>query len=429
MGEPLSQSAAPAAALDSLVDDYSRQSVPDSATVGGFRIGLILLGAAIALPGFVLGSQLGAGLGFTNMIAACFVGGAILVLIAVLSSIAGARTRLSTYMLILAAFGKSGGKLANAVIGLSLLGWFGVIAMMFGRSATQVSGGDGTSAVLLWAAGGSLVMLASAIVGFRALDRLSAVLTPVKATLLVVTAAAALRQFGGAALTGNEATPPMSLGTGITLVVGALVIGAAVQPDLSRFARTPLSAALASGLVFGLGFPAVLILAGVPSIIMHQSDIVAIMVALGLGLPAMMTVLLAAWTNNTYNLYASSLILKTILARQPRWRLTLAVGAIGTALGLLGIAEQIIPYLVVLSVVMPPIAGIYLANYYVSRICHDRLDCTAAWSAAAAAAWLLAAGLAALESWFGFAVAGVPALDSLFLAALVYVALRRLEKR
>jgi cytosine permease len=419
--------AAPAASaetLGALVEDYARDSVPQTATIGIVRIAMILIGTTIALPAFVLGAELGAGLGFGRMVFVCFAGGLVLAGLAVPSAYAGARARLSTYLLVVAAFGRSGGRLANAVIGLSLLGWFGVIAMMFGRSAAQIAGAAGSrAAVLGWAAGGAAIMIVSAIVGFRALDRLSSVLTPVKAILLVTTAGAALHRYGSATLADMQGSG-MPLGTGVTLVVGALAIGAIVQPDFCRYARTPVQAAIASGSVFALAFPLVLLLAGTPSIAMHETDIVTIMIALGLGIPAMLTVILAAWANNTYNLYAGSLVLATIFTHQPRWRLTLAVGLVGAALGLLGIGDAVVPYLVLLSIAIPPIGGVYLANFYLASHRGERLEPAGAWHAAALVAWLLGTGIAGLETWRHVALAGIPALDSLLIAAAAYLPLR-----
>jgi cytosine permease len=157
---------------------------------------------------------------------------------------------------------------------------------------------------------------------------------------------------------------------------------------------------------------------------MGERDIVVIMVALGLGVPAMLTVILAAWANNTYNLYASSLVLATIFTRQPRWLLTLAVGIVGSALGLLGIGDAVVPYLVLLSIAIPPIGGVYLANFYLAAWRGAPLQSDRAWHWAAVGAWGLGTGLAAVEVSRDFAVAGIPALDSLIVAAIAYLPLR-----
>ena len=46
-----------------LLEDYSREEVPDEAKVSGWRICLIMVGVAITVPCFMVGAQLGMSLG------------------------------------------------------------------------------------------------------------------------------------------------------------------------------------------------------------------------------------------------------------------------------------------------------------------------------------------------------------------------------
>ncbi|MDB5368154.1 MAG: codB 1 [Rhodospirillales bacterium] len=415
------------AAVETLVaDDYARDRVPESATIGLIRMLLILLGMVIALPVFVMGAQLGRGLGLYGVTIGCFAGGLLLAAIAVPTAIVGARARLSTYMLINAAFGSTGGKLVNALLALSLLGWFGVIMMLFGRSAYEtLQALTGSSAqpigMLGWAGLGCVLMMVTAVVGFRAIDRLSMLLTPFKIVLLVWTLIAALDRYGMAVARAAEPQPDFTLAMGISLVVGGLSAGAVLQPDICRFARNMRSGGLAAFLAFGIGFPAVLVLAAIPALATGEPDMIAIMIGLGLGLPALIIVLLAAWTMNTYNLYASSLVLTTIFPQQKRWRATLVVGVIGAALGLFGVSDLLIPYLLLLSIAIPPIGGVYVVSYLLKR---DSIS--AGWHLPAFAAWILGAGFALLAPRAGIALTPVPAIDSTLIAALLtFLLLRR----
>ena len=45
--------------FDQITEDYSRQPVPDSATVTGLRITVVMVGAVITLPIFFVAAQLG----------------------------------------------------------------------------------------------------------------------------------------------------------------------------------------------------------------------------------------------------------------------------------------------------------------------------------------------------------------------------------
>ena len=206
-------------------------------------------------------------------------------------------------------------------------------------------------------------------------------------------------------------------------MVGGLVVGAVLAPDVCRFAVSPRRAALGAGLAYGLGFPLVLILSGMPSLVSGERDMIKIMLALGLGLPAMLTVVLTAWSTNTFNLYAATLVAGTLAPRQPPWRMALLAGVIGTVVGLAGISELLLPYLLWLSIMIPPIAGIYLVNVKLGTSVVPRQ-----WHLGALASWLIGSGWAALAPRWGLALTSVAALDSMLISAGVYAGLRWLSR-
>lgn len=403
--------------------EYSTTPVANDALIHGIRIVLIQLGLMIALPAFVFGAELIHTFGATRAIGASFMGGLILAVIGTLGGVAGARSRLSTYMLIINAFGTRGALLANGLISVMLIGWFGIIAMMFGRALAApisdfVQGVSISHLSLL----GCALMIATTIIGIRALDALSLVVTPLKIGMLL--------WVFTLVITGNldkavSYVPSIEvpIGTGISMVAGALIVGATLAPDLCRFAKTPHQAAWACAFTYGIGFPAILSLCGLPSLITGEKDVVTIMLALGLGIPAMLAVVLTAWATNSFNLYAATLVFSTIKPQQPRWHLVLIGGAIGTTLGLVGISEKLMEYLLWTSIVIPPIAGIYLTDFYLNGLWKHRTS-SAAWRIEALVAWILGSGFAALMSRTAVSITPVSALDSIIVAAISYAGIR-----
>lgn len=388
--------------------------------VGAWRIVMIMLAVMIALPAFVMGAELSFSLGATRAVWAALLGGAVLAVISALAGATGARTRQSTYELITEAFGSQGARLANAVLGLSILGWYGVIAMMFGEALIGASPALAAVPIWLLALAGCVLTTVTTLYGFRALDLLSALTSPLKIVLLLWTFHAALRGGLGPVLDfmPREHT---GLGTGISIVAGGLIVGAVLAPDVARFARTPWHAAAGCAVAYGLCFPAVLLLAGLPSLAAGNKDLVAIMITLGLGLPALLIVALTAWSTNTFNLYAATLIGQTVWTRQPAWRLSLAAGIAGAALGLAGVSQLLVPYLLWLGICIPPIAGVYLLNAALAQ----RKGPAPAWRADALIAWLIGSGWAALSREWGWQLTPVPALDSIVVCAVSYALMRK----
>ncbi|WP_077036725.1 cytosine permease [Pelomonas sp. KK5] len=393
--------------------------------VGAWRIILILLAVMIALPAFVMGAEIGFAFGARPGLAVCLMGGAVLGGLAALTGAAGAQRRCTTYELIGEAFGPQGAKLTNAVLGISVLGWYGVMATMLGHALAGMGPGLASQPLWLLSLAGCVLTTVTAMVGFRALNWLSTLTTPLKIGLLAWTFGAALS--GGnksAALWSYAPAAATPLGTGVSMVVGGLIVGAVLTPDVCRFAVSPKRAALGAGLAYGLGFPLVLILSGTPSLVSGEKDMIRIMLALGLGLPAMLTVVLTAWSTNTFNLYSATLIGQTLAPRVPSWRLALLAGVVGTAAGLGGISEMLLPYLLWLSITIPPIAGIYLVH--VAMAGKDRAPATG-WRPEAIAAWVIGSAWAALAPRWGWALTPVAAIDALGISAAAFAALSRLR--
>lgn len=396
---------------------------------GAFRIALVLIAGLVALPAFAIGAELDSALGVKGVIEASLGGGAILACVAVLAAIAGARSGLSTYALIINAFGSQGGQLVNVVLAAVLLGWFGVTLTMFSSAATQGLQSFGVqSPPLLWALAGSGVMTVTAMIGFRAMEAVARISTPLKFILLFWAAFAALgSHFSGshvgASLWRAPVVQKMSILSATSLAAGGLIAGASLTPDICRFARGPTEAAIGCAIAFFLGFPLVLSVAAIPAQMTGQQDIVLIMIGLGLGIPALVIVALAAWSLNAQNLYSTSLMFATLAPRQTHRRLAVAAGVLGTIAGLSGVSQHLIPFLSLLSIGIPPVAGVYLSQFYLSGE-NGWTSATGRWSATAFASWAIGSGVAGLEVWWRFTLSSVTAIDTLVVSACAFCLIR-----
>jgi cytosine permease len=134
---------------------------------------------------------------------------------------------------------------------------------------------------------------------------------------------------------------------------------------------------------------------------------------------------------NNLNLYSSSLgfttIFDTLFKMKPnRGMVTLVIGVIGTVLSVLGILDKFVSFLVLLGVLIPPVAGIMVIDYFVLKTHRKVLDTsrlsgelppdTETISPITLFAW--AAGFAAGY----FVKAGIPSINSLLVSAVVYYA-------
>lgn len=415
--------------LETLVEDFSTAPVPDQATVSGTRVALIIIGISIALPGFLMGAQIGTALGLEKAAIAFTVGGLILASVASLTALVGAEARLSTYMLVQFAFGVHGARLVNTVFAVTMFGWFGVNAALFGdamvatmREIYHASGGWS-----VYVAIGSALMVLTTIFGFKALDRLSLLAVPLLIIILVAIMGVAIMQATPEVLFG---APPQTMGLGLAIsaVAGGSMVGAASIPDLTRYISSRKSAVGSMFVSYGIGAPVILLSAAIPSLVTGEADLMKIFLGLGLGLPALFVLIFSTWTSNAANLYSSGLSLAATFRRVKPWKLTLIAGALGTGVALSGIIEVFIPFLITLGVLMPPVAAVYVVDFYlIARRRYDvetlasgpaiRWPAFAGWGSGSAVGLMTANDLLTLTT--------IPACDSFIVAGLCFYILAR----
>lgn len=410
--------------------DFAFEPIPDDKTVSGWRIAMVLTGIIIGLPAFIIGANLGDALGFGRGVLTIVLGGLVLSAIAIATGAVGAKTRLTTAMIAKHTFGSLGGRLVSGVLAIACLGWFGVTAEVFGQSLHRILADLGMGYIpqsLVIALGGSLMILTT-IFGFSGLQRLSTVTIPFLAILIGYTAFLAMRDTSFAVLLGSG-SGGTTLGDGVSAIVGSKAVAVAIYPDLCRFSRKPRDAAFAAVLTYSVAMPAIIMLAMIPSIIMHERDLIVIMTALGLGIPALALLVVKAWATNSGNLYVAALSAANFLLSKRQTYIVIGAGALGTLTAVFGITDKLVPFLVALGVSVPPIAGIYVAHFWVVRPSYNDDQPLPSVNFAAFICWGLGIAVAVAARFEIVTLSGVSAINSMLAAAATYLAWCRFRRR
>lgn len=409
--------------IKNLLKEPTDKPVAVNKSVSWFHITLIKVGIFISLPGFVTGVKIGNALGFYDSLYAFFLAGIILGLLASLTGVIGAKTRLSTYMITQYVFGRKGALLINLIFALSLFGWFGINTALFGSAVVDAlyQPGDSRSIVLYSVLGGGL-MIATAVFGFKALDKLSQLAVPLLCVSLIVLVYVSVAQIGFATITMPR-PELMSVGKAVSAVVGGSVVGTVIFPDICRYARTYKHAVIAGVLTFTIAKPLLLMTSAIPSLATGLRDIMAILDSLNLGAMALGIVIFTTWTSNNGNLYGASLSLATIFKQFRYWQLVIISGVLGTIFAISGLMEHFIPFLHLLGICLPPVAGIYIVHFFfISSREYDEalLQDSPAVSVEAMLAWLLACilGYCTLQDYL--TITTVPALDTLLMSGFFF---------
>jgi len=421
-----------------LFEDFATAPVPLHVWVSGYRIALINCGLAFSLTGLILGVELAASLGLAASTIAFLAGGAVLAIIATITGYIGVKVRMSSYMIIRYAFGSSGSRVVNLCMAVSLFGWFGVNASLFAQAAdelwTTLTGIDLPEWV--FTVTGGMLMTAGAALGFRSLKFLSVLLVPVQLLVLLWLAQITLTGTTFRELLPIAPAGGVTLGDAVSAVVGSWIVGAVNQPDLTRYGRTLADSAIAAAIPFLFAASFIYVVAAMAGLWSGESDLLPVMITLGMGAAAFLFVLFSSWITNAMNLYGCSLSINAVFRNLREWHIAVASGVFGTALALAGILDHFVDFVFSLGILFTPVAGIYVVDFFCFRqniYLSGNTDIERAVSAPAFLAWLtgIAVAVAAGEGWL--TMTGTAAIDSLLVASLLFFViesfLRRAERK
>lgn len=410
--------------MASLSNDFSQQRVPDSQTVSSGHIALVIIGGTIAIPAFLMAAHVGNSLGFVAAVMAFICGAFILGSMNACTSWAGSVTRLSASKLTENAFGTQGAKFINGLIAFTLAGWYGVNCKMFGDAANTVLTSLGVNLpVALYMLVGSMLMLWVSLKGFKGIDKLALWLVPMM--VLFIFAAAYIALDSSKADLLWQTKEDISFTSAVSAVVGAYIVGVVIQPDYSRFAKNPMGASIAAGMALLVIFPIVLVLTSIPAIISQQSDLILVMVGIGIGGPAFFLLLLSSWSSNVLSLYSSSLSINTIAPKLALKSITVFIGALGTLIAFTDVQTYFIDFLILLGISIPPVGAIYCINFWVSTETKHLNTDRKSYHWSAIYAWLGGC----VFGWFSYqgyiTITQIASLDSIVFSSVFYLLFRQ----
>lgn len=349
-------------------DDYAREPVPYAVRRNWFFIALVWFAAATDIVAALIGSILAEGQTVLNAIIAVVIANVILGLIGGLCSYIGSTTGLSTGFITRFAFGNIGSKIVMGIIVISFFLMFGVDVGLFGQTIQYLlQEVFGLSLPVSWAAIlGGVIITTTATVGYIAIERLSIVAVPLMLILLG-------SLFARVAGTGNKsewltALPEggitMTMGSAISFVMASWMMIVVISPDISRWAKTRKDAFLSGFIGFLIGNSVMIVLSMMMVRITGAEEIVHIFLAVGWGIFAVLTILLAQWTTLDNILYSTGLGVTSLIQKAPKYLLTLVIGISGSIVAAFQISDYFLVFTSLAGAFLSPIAAIYLVEYF-----------------------------------------------------------------
>lgn len=389
------------------VEDFAKVAVPREHRRSWIELTFVTSGFTMAVSGMFAGASVIAGLGLINTILVTMLGNLILFIIAGLMGGIGAETGYSTILLTRKAFGKMGSMIIGLVFAITLVGWFSVQAGFFGQTINSMFPEVGfiTNVSVASAWGGALMIL-TAYFGYKGIRILSNIAIPLLLILSLVGIIVALNSIDNFNQLSASSAASLPLTGAIVIIIGTFAAGAVIQPDISRYAKSKKQSWLSIFLAMVVSNSFIIIAGAITAASFGTGDLPAAMLALGLGIPALLILVAAQWTSNDSNLYSASLALSNILGFK-KSNMVLVVGIIATILGAAGVANYFTTFLTVLGTAIPPIAGVLISDYYLvkkqnyyfdAETDNDNWVSISAWFIGALIGFSLPVGIASINS-------------------------------
>jgi cytosine permease len=309
-----------------------------------------------------------------------------------------------------AALGERGSRfLASPLIIITQVGWFAVLINLGGQAASALTGINSLITITLFGT-------AIAAVTYSGFSRLSA-FTKVTATL---TALFAIWSLYSIMMEGPSFLPTPSSPEYILIATGLAIGGATsistVSPDFMTHAKSLKDVKITA---FGIVLPLILFTLISGNIIGSFTALpnpVLSLVAIGLPLLANLLLLLGSCAAAS-SLYPPSLALANLLRVERRYA-TIPAAVAGLTLACLGIVDQLSYFLMAIGILLPPLIGMSLAEYYI--ISRRRLEAREGTVWAGVISWVMGACV----GLFPFGISPINALLS-SLAAYCLLSLKR----
>lgn len=436
------------------ISEFEAVAIQDHQLVAWPRVAAIAAMVAFSLPTFLTGLEVFSGLSPVDAMWAMLWGALILVAVGAIMGVIGATDRMSSYLLVRVAFGDKGAALVNIAFAISLLGWFGVNINLFmdtvGRLGTDLWNVNFPPVLLAIIA--SACMTFTTLVGFKAINLLSSLLVPVLGVVTLLFASSAFKDRSPADFMNLEAPVravaenAMSIGDGISWIVGAIIIGAVILPDITRFSKTRAGGVyvaifaylIIQSLVMGAaGF------AGVSSGVfdtmfdaegVSRTDVMLqLMLDVNLGIGAFVIIIASSWILNSLNLYSTVLSTKATFPKLNTKWLTIGLGAVGVIAALMNILAQFETFLWYLSIIFIPVVGVLIIDRLFLRPNHynlETLEDNNTLNVPAFCAWAIGSTFAILADRAILPTpTGIGAMDALILSGLLYVGLTWISRK
>ena len=325
-----------------------------------FQNGLIWFGAGVSIAEILTGTYF-APLGMGKGILAIVIGHVIGCALFFFAGLIGGRTGLSAMETVKLSFGKKGGLLFALLNVLQLVGW---TAIMIYDGALATNGIFETGAWVWCLVIGALILL-WILIGITNLGLVNKV--AMAALFILTLVLCKVIFFDGTPGDASAFGEAMSFGAAVELAVAMPLSWLPLVSDYTREAQKPLAATVASTLTYGLVSCWMYIIGMGAAIYTGEGDIALIMVKAGLGVAALVILILSTVTTTFLDAWSAGISSESLSKRLSGKWVAVVVTVIGTAAAILFPMDDITDFLSLIGSVFAPMIAVQLADNFILK--------------------------------------------------------------
>ena len=334
----------------------------DSQQTSVFSNGLLWFGAGISIAEILTGMLLSP-LGWEKGLWAIFIGHIIGGAVMLGAGIMGARSRCSAMETVSFSFGKEVARFFAGINVIQLIGWTAVMIVSAAAAAEIIV----PLGMALWdLIIGALIAL-WIIMGMTTLGRVNVL---VMTALFLLTAVLSGTIFGADTAAAPSGT--ITFGGAVELAVAMPLSWLPVISDYTREAEKPVKATVVSCLTYFAASSWMFVIGMGAALFTGESDIAKIMLGAGLGVSAIVIILLSTVTTTFLDAYSAGVsgrALTTCLSEKGQ---ALIATALGTLLAITVDASRFEDFLYFIGSVFAPMTAIMLADYFFIHENHQK---------------------------------------------------------
>jgi len=323
---------------------------------------LLWFGAAISITEILTGAllaPLGLRLGVAAIVSGHFIGCILLYL----AGLIGAKSKRSAMESVELSFGRFGSVFFSFLNILQLVGWTAIMILSGANALGSVANDKlGLAGNMLWCVLIGLLIVIWILAGLQNIGRLNIVAV---GALFILTAILGVIVFkGGVLLKTNEI---MSFGLALELSIAMPVSWLPLISDYTKNTDRPVQFTFVSTMSYFLGSCSMYVIGLGAAIFTGSSDVVQILMNAGLGIAAMLIVILSTVTTTFLDVYSAS---ESMLNIRPKWNgkaTGIAVCIIGTLIAMYTPIEQYENFLTLIGSVFVPMAAILITDYFILK--------------------------------------------------------------